>query len=173
MRFGLHLEEERNAMPLFAHAVHFLHEAVRPALLRIDFWHPAAEELLLGTALVESGLMYRRQIGGGPGRGLFQMEPATHDDIWKNFLNYRPGLSKSILSLVRSPGAELIKELENNDRYASAMARAHYLRAPAPLPEASRTEAMANYWKQYYNTPHGAGTVSKYIQTWNATMGGA
>jgi hypothetical protein len=30
---------------------------------------------------------------------------------------------------------------------------------------------MATYWRQYYNTPLGAGTVSKYVATWQKVMG--
>src|SRR5260221_162978 len=56
----------------------------------------APVELLLGTALQESGLTYRVQLGGGPARGLFQMEPNTHDDIWDNFLKYRVPLATAV-----------------------------------------------------------------------------
>ena len=154
-----------------AHAVQFLTLSITPALQKIDLWSVAAEELLLGTALVESDLRYRRQLGAGPARGLFQMEPATHDDIWNNFLRYRANLANKIRALMTSPEANKLLELETNDQYACAMARAHYLRVPAPLPPAGNVDAMAGCWKQYYNTPLGAGTVSKYIQRWNRTMG--
>jgi len=56
--------------------------------------------LRLGTAIVESGLAKRTQDGGGPARGLFQMEMARHDDIWRNDLAYRPALA----ALVRGKG---------------------------------------------------------------------
>lgn len=41
----------------------------------------AAEQLLLGTAIQESHLKYRRQIGG-PALGYFQVGTNTQDDIW-------------------------------------------------------------------------------------------
>lgn len=158
-------------MATISQAVQFLNISIKPALQKTGLWNLASEELLLGTALVESDLIHRRQIGGGPARGLFQMEPATHDDIWKNFLKYRPDLGKAIISLMTSPNADKHLELEQNDQYACAMARAHYLRVPAAMPAPGNVEAMAGYWKQYYNTPLGAGTVAKYIRKWNQTMG--
>jgi hypothetical protein len=81
----------------------------------------------LGTAIVESKLKYRKQIGG-PALGLFQMEPNTHNDIWNNFLKYRDGLRRAIIKIF---GTDLhAKDLENNDDYATIMARIHYLRTP-------------------------------------------
>ncbi|GGB21958.1 hypothetical protein GCM10007414_39210 [Agarivorans gilvus] len=127
----------------------------------------AAEELLLGTAVQESlNFMYRSQVGGGPAKGYFQMEPATHDDIWDNFLKYRKGLAKDVISFLSSPNANKITELENNDKYAAAMARTHYMRVPAALPKAGDIKAQANYWKQYYNTPLGKGLPHEYIDKW-------
>ena len=48
---------------------HFLAYVVRPSLDSIGLWSPAAERLLLGTALTESELTWLRQRGDGPARG--------------------------------------------------------------------------------------------------------
>jgi hypothetical protein len=154
-----------------AQATFLLNTAIRPALQGIRLWTPAAEELILGTAIVESDLIHRMQLVGGPARGVFQMEPATHDDIWNNFLKYKPDLALAISSLMTFPDANKLLELERNDKYASAMARAHYLRAPKPLPKAGDVNAMAKYWKVYYNTWRGKGDADKYRTKWNQTMG--
>ena len=105
-----------------------------------------AQESLLGT--------YRRQVGG-PARGIFQMEPEDHDDIWTNFLAYHLDLSAAIraLSGQLSPTAE---DLVNNDAYAIAMARVHYaaragaLSRPPPI-----WLVYWHYYKPRYNTPAG------------------
>src|SRR3569832_707490 len=152
-------------------AMLFLDTVFRPALQEIGLWSAAAEELMRGTALVESGLVNRRQIGGGPARGLFQMEPATHDDIWNNFLKYRSKLAQAITALQSSPDADKYAELENNDKYACGMARASYLRAPGALPQSGDVSGMASYWKEHYNTLLGAGTVSTYVRKWSRVMG--
>ncbi|MFZ0694671.1 MAG: hypothetical protein WAN51_11075, partial [Alphaproteobacteria bacterium] len=101
----------------------------------------------------------------------YQMEPNTANDIWNNFLKYRQPLAKKIESLLSSPTASKVQDLQNNDRYATAMARAHYARAPMPLPQFNDIPAMAAYWKQYYNTPLGAGSPAEFIASWNKTMG--
>jgi hypothetical protein len=149
-------------------AIIFRNTVIRPVLTKLGLGGQDAEELLLGTAVQESlNLQYRTQVGGGPAKGYFQMEPSTHDDIWANFLKYRQNLSSDVLSFLSSKNANKITELENNDKYAAAMARIHYLRVPAPLPKAGDIIAQANYWKQYYNTPLGKGKPHEYVEKWN------
>ena len=150
----------------------FLNHSIHPALTSIKLWTPAAEELLLGTAIVESDLLHRKQLGNGPARSFFQMEPVTHDDIWNNFLKYKPDLARAISSLMTSSDADKIVELEKNDEYACAMARAHYARVKWPLPKAGDVDAMAKYWKRHYNTKGGKGNEDKYREKWNNTMEG-
>ena len=115
----------------------FRNSVIKPVLEKMGVASVAAEELLLGTAIQESlFLKYRRQIGGGPAVSYFQMEPATHNDIWDNFLKYRPEWAAKVTSFLTSESADKISELENNDEYAAAMARIHYMRVPASLPKA-------------------------------------
>lgn len=150
----------------------FLERVIRPTLAAMGYGSAAAERLLLGTALAESGLTARRQMGDGPARGLFQMEPATHDDLWRNYLASRKPLAAAVRSFIPAgaPGAGAALPpadlLENNDAYACAMARCHYLRVPAPLPSATDAGALAAYWKTHYNTPAGAGTIEHFTQAW-------
>ncbi|RFD18931.1 hypothetical protein DY926_13985, partial [Komagataeibacter melaceti] len=59
---------------------------IAPTLTLIGMGGRAAVNLLAGTALAESGCRRLVQDGGGPALGLWQMEPFTHDDIWKTFL---------------------------------------------------------------------------------------
>lgn len=144
----------------------FITSVIRPVLTRLDLKDGrAAEELLLGTALQESRLQYLRQLGKGPARGVFQMEPATHDDIWTNYLAYNVDLATRVNGLsLRATGD--MHQVEANMYYACAMARVHYRRVPAKLPEQGDLEAQADYWKQYYNTFQGAGTVEEYIENY-------
>jgi hypothetical protein len=142
----------------------FREHILQPVLEDIDLYSLAAEELLLGTALQESHLTYLKQIGGGPAVGVFQMEPATHDDIWLNYLEYDSELGGKVRDLSFTPvDAE---EMMGNLYYAAAMCRVHYYRVSEALPDAGDIEAQAAYWKQYYNTPLGAGTVDEYIANW-------
>ncbi len=43
---------------------------IKPALEKLGLWSTAAEELVLGTTIVESALAYIRQHGDGPALGL-------------------------------------------------------------------------------------------------------
>ncbi|MFC1712367.1 hypothetical protein ACFL6S_01795 [Candidatus Poribacteria bacterium] len=138
--------------------------------------HARQEEvsLLLGTAAVESHLVHRRQFGGGPARGLCQMEPNTARDIFENYLQYRAerfrGLVRTWLDTeedvqFRVPSYdELERDLEAYDDFAFAMARIHYLRVPDSIPNTISEQAA--YWKEFYNTSAGAGTVEKYMEAW-------
>lgn len=145
----------------------FLTQVIEPVLCHLGAFSMAASQLVLGTALHEGmGLRHRRQIGGGPGRSYFQMEGATHDDIWENYLKYKKDLREKVEALLPA-GANKHHELENNDNYAAAMCRVHYRRQPSALPSFNDLEGQARYWKQYYNTPLGAGTTTKYIDDWN------
>lgn len=125
---------------------------IRPVLNRIGLYSEAAEELLMLTAATESLCgEYIHQVGG-PALGIFQMEPRTHDDIWDNFLKYKPALASHIKVYGR-----LAQQLPGNLYYACAMARIHYLRVKSRLPSAVDVDGLAQYWKDHYNTHLGAG----------------
>lgn len=109
-------------------ATTFRSTIIKPVLAKMGLGGDAAEELLLGTAVQESmNFRHRKQIGGGPAVGYYQMEPATHDDIWNNFLKYRKKLANDVSAFLASPNVNKHSELESNDKYATAMARIHYL----------------------------------------------
>lgn len=134
-------------------------------LQNIDLYSIDAVLLLLGTCAQESAFgRYRVQIGGGPGLGIMQMEPFTHDDCWSNYLNFRPQLAAKILKVagLKSPDSAALKE---NDRYAIAMARVKYLRDSLPIP--SGVYEQAKYWKRVYNTHKGKGTVEEFVANYN------
>jgi len=125
---------------------------------------PTAVNLLLGTAAQESNMgYYRRQIGGGPAVGIFQMEPNTLCDIWTNYLRYRPVLDRRMGRLVDDFSPE---GLVTSDRYAVIMARLHYRRVKEPFPEPNDIKGLAHYWKDHYNTKKGKGTVEEFIENY-------
>ena len=155
-----------------------LEHVIKPAnnLLGVDSL--AAQQLLIGTCAVESNAEFIAQLGNGPARGIFQMEPATHKDIWDNYLKYRPtyqDVARALLSAMESEnfynsnggdgawGMINNQSLTSNLLYQAVMCRIHYLRVSAPLPPANDLSALAAYWKQYYNTHLGAGTEQKFI----------
>lgn len=142
---------------------HFRLYVVRPTLEYLEPEIPyskAAENLLMGTATHESRLTSLVQIGGGPAKGLFQIEPNTEQDNWDNYLRYKPDLKEKVEKLcgIRS------LDLTGNLPYQVAMARIKYYRSSHPLPAADDIEGQAKIWKIVYNTVHGKGTEEKFIK---------
>ena len=137
-------------------------KVIRPALIALALDGPQSEELLLGVAAQESGFRNIQQVGG-PALGLFQMEPRTHDDLWKTYLNRRGAMAlrlKSLLPVGTQPSAQLLLAYP---AYAAGMTRAFFERIPAPLPPAGDLEAQAAYYKKFYNTAGGAATQEEYM----------
>jgi hypothetical protein len=127
--------------------------------------------LLLGTAAQESAFgLYPCQFNNGPGQGPFQMEKATTKDIWLNYLAFRPS---QIVRLHAATGTESYGKdaMLCNLRYAIGMARLHYRRVPEPFPSTQDLFGMACYWKKYWNTSQGKGTVRQYIKHWHKYIG--
>lgn len=119
-----------------------------------------AVDLLMGTCAQESHLgTYRRQLGGGPALGIFQMEPNTFNDILNNYLKARTPLRDKILE-ISSLKEFSPEDLVDNDILAICMARVHYLRKPDSIP--ASLDGQAEYWKKHYNTYLGKGTVEEY-----------
>ncbi len=146
---------------------------VRPALDAIGLGGPAAEELMIGTILQESGGgHWLHQMGAGPAIGICQMEPATHDDLWRNFLRSRSDLAAKVQRLmVEAQVGEIgASEMAGNLYYAVAMARLVYACVPEPLPPAGDLAAQAAYYKRHYNTADGAATVEQYMANWQRAI---
>lgn len=136
---------------------------IRPVLRDLDderiephipFSEPAAR-LLLGTALTETALdaLYQH---GGPALSFWQVEPATLDDAYVNYLDYRPGL-RDLVERHRPPAIAPEQAMVQSLSYACAVARIVYYRAPESLPRGDDARALAQYWKTHFNTVLGAG----------------
>jgi hypothetical protein len=135
---------------------------IQPILKSVDLHSVSAEQLLLGTAAVETACgQYIHQIGG-VAYSIYQIEPFSHQDIWINYLAFRKDLGNKILYACnyvnRPPDTALIYNLA----YATLIARVKYLRSPMALPEPNDVYGMSNMWKSIYNTAGGAGTESKF-----------
>lgn len=152
-------------------AEHLRSYVIRPTLWHIGLHSDAAEDLVLGTACVESDCgRYLRQLGGGPARGICQMEPRTHEDIWTHYLRYRDDLASRIYDL-RPHWPSSPEMLVTSLAYSVALCRIHYLRTPEPLPLHGDVEAAAAYWKEHYNTHLGAGRPEHYVEAWRRHVG--
>jgi len=137
-------------------------------LKEAGLYSPEAVNLLMGTAAQESALgLFISQIRG-PAKGIFQCEPATEKDIWENFLKYRDSIRRSIWIITEHKGWG--PWLEWDLAYQILICRCHYLRCPGAIPKT--VEDQAWYWKKFYNTVAGAGTVQQYIENYRRYCGG-
>ena len=135
------------------------------ALTEWGLYSPHCVELLSMICAHESlGGKHRRQlinINGrleprGAGRGVFQIEPQTHNSVWQ--------FQDTIRARARRFGiVQDVDLLETDDRYSIWVARHYLLQDRNPLP--LTTEAMAEYCKSYWNRT-GAATPAKYLSDW-------
>lgn len=116
----------------------------------------AAANLIVGTIATEShGGTYLWQLGNGPAIGIAQMEPATFDWLQGKY-GERYGFKDRQAS-----------EMAWDLKLAILLCRLRYLVVIDPLPRHDDLEGLAKYWKKYYNTIHGAGTVDGFISNYN------
>ncbi len=133
---------------------------VRAVLNEINAYSPRAELAILMIIGHESGGgRARRQIGGGPARGIIQMEPPTFASVIK--------FGERAASYLRRAGFDPARvtcaDLEFDDRLSIVMARARLAMDPNPLPD--NPPAMADYLKRFWNGP-GKATPEKYLKDW-------
>lgn len=146
---------------------HLRQYVIRPVLRHLALPNPdVAEELLILTAAHESRCGYFLHQVKGPAIGIYQMEPATHNDIWK-YLRSNPSLESLVDSFTVTglPG-----EMAWNLSYATAMARVMYFRVSEPLPSKNDVLGLAQYWKSHYNTFLGAGRVEQAMDAYLKVM---
>jgi len=144
----------------------FLKETLEPVLTEMGMRSPSAEKLLIMTAAHESmGYRYRAQ-QGGPALSYYQIEPNTLDDLYTNYLAFRPA-KQALLDAYLPEGMARAEALENIDSYATAAARLIYGRVPDALPGVADSEALAKYAKKFWNTELGAATWEKYLSDYN------
>lgn len=134
--------------------------------------------LIEATGAAESAYKTKE---GGVALSFWQVEPDTALD---NYYNYLMSTNEKVMALETAIADEtgISKDLFlfptpadpspiliENQKFAIAMSRLKYWRVPSPLPEVGQEDTpteMANYWKQYYNTPNGKGTTEHFIREW-------
>ena len=135
---------------------------IKETLKYMDLDSEDARSLIYRTGKAESGYKTLQQYGGGPALGFFQMEPNTALDIWNNYVMYRPKYRDKLYALGFDDGT-LEFCLLSNVGLQAAFCRLHYRRVPSALPKSNNLEAQAKYWKKYYNSNLGKGTIKHFI----------
>jgi hypothetical protein len=129
-----------------------------------------AVELLMMTAAQETHCgKYIEQVRG-PALGIFQMEPFTHDDIYKSYIKERPSIMEIMDAFTFKPPywSDHIKDLNQraNIPYQIVMARVFYMRFREKLPPRHDVHAMAKYYKKYWNSYLGKATEEEAIDNY-------
>ena len=150
-----------------------IHSLVSDTCMKMGekFASPSAIDLVVSTGIVESRYEYIRQMGNGPARSFWQVEPATAVDNCVHYLKHRPDLIKSCAkaSLVDVKYWQMYDEeiwseiLEKNIAAGIIHCRLKYWRVPKPMPNS--LEGQAAYWKKYYNTEGGKGDPEHFIES--------
>lgn len=140
---------------------------IRTTCQELGKWTLDAEELLLGTAAKESRLgKFLFQIGGGPGRGLMQVEAETELDIWR-FLRkpFRDAFLRRFVGVTGVTGPDK-DAIIWNPVYSIALARCRYMYVADTIPPARNIIGQARYWDRYYNCNPNYGTPAEYIESY-------
>lgn len=138
---------------------------LRPSLEKIGLYSPQAERLLTMIVAHESLKGHYIVQTTGQAKGLYQMENATHDDILRWLHNKKPELYRHIVEMGdgQPSAVKMITDLD----YATAMARAFFLRFPEALPTGN-DEELAEYCKKRWNTYLGKATASDYLKAYQS-----
>lgn len=181
--YGLYLIFKAATAPDMQNPEHLEEIFIRPVLQEMaqydsKLYSESAVALLLGTIAQESlGGYYLKQIRG-PALGIYQIEPATHQSIWENYLKYRPDLKKIVQSFAPAryrivTGHQTQREVTsvddralNDPSYATAIARLVYFPAREPLPAEADIEGLGQYWDTHYNKNPSKGFVSEFVENW-------
>ena len=138
-------------------------------LIDMDMFSESAVDLLMLTCAQESHMGYYIEQIDGPARGIFQMEPGTHNFLWK-YIDRKGDHFKSmkIDPFSIAPDLNGTRDQVLNIAYQIAMARINYWRYPDQIPAREKYDskevyiwALAEYWKKHWNTYKGKGTVKE------------
>ena len=126
---------------------------------------PDARNLLLATAIAETGMRARFQDKGGDAIGLFQIEYGTYRDLWRRAIPVRhPKLYNAMRTRFgdKKNNAIMFEDLQKNDVLSALFARVKYFEIGEPIPSASDIDAQAEYYKRIYNTAKGKANIEKF-----------
>jgi hypothetical protein len=143
---------------------HLRKHVIIPTLNYLGLRDPDAEDLLVGVACAETNCGdYLSQLMDGPALGIYQCEPASLYETMQYLLTRRTTLYQKVMSL-SIPELSIEDNVRGNLFFATAIARCFFLRFPEPIPQTA--EGKAAYWKKYYNTNLGAGTIDGFLRKW-------
>lgn len=126
----------------------------------------AAYNLIRGTISAETQDATAKDNSWLAGMGLTQFDKMPFYDVRDRALKY---LKKDILKIEKEFHININEVEWEHLRYAPGLAiiftALFYRLVPKKFP--IELEEQATYWKKYYNTVHGAGTIDHYLKSYN------
>ena len=143
-----------------------LRRVIRATLKQLGDWSPVAENLLLGTAVQESGRNAR--LREGRRLGIYRISPAAHRAVWDKYLVCDPELASRVRGLAGQHGflSDPHGELATNLKYATAIAWMIYRRHGYALPDAGDIAGLARHWRRHFHRRPSASAedfISNYL----------
>ncbi len=130
-----------------------------------------AVRLVFRTGAAESEYFYQRQLGEGPARSFWQVEPPTAKDILGRYLQRSDKsnlkirvqhiLGYSLVWLLEDEG-RLDMQLQGNELLGIICCRLKYWPVPEAIPHARYVDLQAQYWLEHYNAG-GKGSIKHFI----------
>tara|TARA_R100000664_G_C2739923_1_gene128573 strand:+ start:852 stop:1337 length:486 start_codon:yes stop_codon:yes gene_type:complete len=127
-----------------------------------------AVDLVYWTGHVESRYEYIKQLGTGPARSFWQVEPNTAVSQCENYIKYRSKLAfKCAEVTMTQPDVWVSGNADTWDKIllvnmASGIVHCRLKYWRSPLPMSKNIDEAARMWKKVYNTEKGAGTIDKF-----------
>jgi len=128
------------------------------------FSSESAKVLMLMIAAHESGgFVHTRQIGGGPAKSYWQIEPETHEDVLDYCQRKYPEVAKF---MVYTCNGDYLTALETNPYYGALVTRMRLWIKPEPLPDVCDLASLSEYAKQHWNTYLGKAEPEDYLKAY-------
>ena len=120
------------------------------------------ENCLVMTMAHESkGCTYITQLDGGPAFGPYQMQKGTFNDLFRYINESNPRAVNKLCGFCNYITKPFAEDMQHDLRLATYMACWYYMcRAPKEIP--ANLKLLAQYVKQYWNTPEGKATPGEY-----------
>jgi hypothetical protein len=121
--------------------------------------YETAKEMIIETAIAETGLGQIEDKTVGAGMGVTQFDHFPFEDIKKRNMRLQPKILKELgidIALVEWD------DLRYNPFLALLFTRLLYWLKGDPIPKT--IEERAAYWKLHYNTKLGKGTIAHYLE---------
>ena len=142
---------------------------IKPTLTALGMNSPSAVNLMLGTCAQETNMgryIVQKKITFRGGIGIYQLQRAAYDMLWTRMILPDASMKAKMKLLLNYSGKPPAERLASDLMLATAMTRLYYWAINRPLPAYDDLPALADYWKDFYNTRSGKGTTQLFVENY-------